>query len=204
MGVELVVRDVGVVDTVFLAHDDVPCADLGFRVRDSDDGRPLDGCLASIQVHGRSTIAKRLEAKAPVLSLLPDELPLRWRLDLDGYRPAAGDRTAFTVEEPRDGRLLRIAEVDLRRGWGEVFRVMSKPNNRPIQGAVVRLDGRVAGTTGSDGTVLADAPEKPVRVEIVYRDWSLSSPLDLRPAPMRREKRFVTAWLSPPGNRPGR
>src|SRR5262249_46585761 len=134
----------------------------------------------------------------PALARFPIGQPFRWRLDLEGYRTATGDEKAFAIEETQDGRTRRIAEVDLVRGWGEVFRVSSKSKGRPIAGATIVLDGRESGTTGGDGFVLVGAPERPDRVEVRYKDWVLAEPLDLRAAWIRRQKWFVNASLAPP------
>ena len=187
-------------EIVLLVQDDQANADFVFRVRDADDGAELDGVQVSFQHSGRGAAApwSRLGRGAPALARFPVGRPFRWRLDLPGYSTATGDEKAFAIEEQRGSRPVRIAEVSLRRGWGEVFRVISKSNQRPVAGAAIRLDGKIAGTTGPDGLLRVEAPAKPALVEIVYRDWALAAPLDLRAAWLRREKRFVTATLAPP------
>lgn len=188
-------------DATFLVQDDQPNADFVFRVRDADTGAELQGGEVSMQVRGGSPPWTRLRPDTPVLARFPTDRPFRWRLDLEGYRTATGDERAFTIEETKDGRTRRIAEVDLLRGWGEVFRVAAKAKNRPLAGATVVLDGKDAGTTGNDGFVLVTSPEKPARVDIRYKDWVLADPLDLRAPWMRRQKWFVNASLAPPAGR---
>ena len=209
---ELVVRDKGYLrwdpertvgsppsaEANFLVLDDQSNADFVFRARDADTGAELAGGLVSMQTRGGSPPWTRLRPDVPALARFPTDRPFRWRLDLEGYRTATGDEKAFTLEETKDGRPRRIAEVDLVRGWGEVFRVSAKARGRPIAGATVVLDGRDAGTTGTDGYVLVTAPEKPERVDIRYKDWVLADPLDLRAAWIRRQKWFVSASLAPP------
>jgi hypothetical protein len=181
----------------FVAHDDLAHAEFAFRARDSDSGAKLDGFYASIQVQGGAPSWKKLSSEAVALSLFPLERGFRWRMDLDGYRPALGDETSFSLEEVHEGREWRFAEVDLQRGWGEVFRVVGSVKNKPVSGATVRLDGRDAGTTGKDGMVTIDSPVRPRRVEVVFRDWKPTEPIDLRPPWWRREKRFVLVKLAP-------
>jgi hypothetical protein len=209
---EIVVRDKGYLrwdpdratvsppsaETSILVLDDQPNADFVFRVRDADSGAELTGGQVSLQVRGGSPPWTRLRPDAPVLARYPTDRPFRWRLDLEGYRTATGDEKAFTIEETKDGRTRRIAEIDLLRGWGEVFRVAAKARNRPIAGATIVLDGKDAGTTGNDGFVLVTSPEKPERVDVRYKDWVLADPLDLRAPWMRRQKWFVNASLAPP------
>ena len=185
-------------ETVFLVQDDQPNADFVFRVRDADDGTELQGAQVAFQMRGQGAPWTKLAPGTPALARYPVDRPFRWRLDLEGYRTAIGDEKAFSIEDERDGRARRLAEVDLRRGWGEVFRVVSNSRGRPLAGASVVLDGREAGTSGSDGLVVVSAPEKPARVEVRYKDWVLAEPLDLRAVWMRRLKGYVTASLAPP------
>ena len=212
---ELVVRDKGYLrwdpdravvpspstDAGFLVLDDQPNADFVFRVHDADTGAEVRGGEVSMQVRGGSPPWVRLRPDAPVLARFPIDRQFRWRLDVEGYRTATGDEKAFAIEETKDGRTRRIAEVAVLRGWGEVFRVAAKARNRPLAGATVVLDGKEAGTTGNDGLVLVTAPEKPERVDIRYKDWILADPLDLRAPWMRRQKWFVNAALAPPTGR---
>jgi hypothetical protein len=188
-------------ETRFLAHDDIAHAVFAFRARDADAGARLDGFFASIEVKGGPAWSRRLSFEDRALVRFPLERSFRWRLDQEGYRPAFGNEKAFAVEEMRGGRVWRFAEIDLKPGWGEVFKVVRRGNNKPIQGAKVLLDGREAGTTQGDGTVAVEARDRPGRVEVVYRDWRTSGPVDLRPPWRRREKRFVLLSMVPPAPR---
>jgi len=185
----------------FLVRDDLAHAEFAFRVRDSDGGGRLENFHASIQAAGGQPRWKRCRSEVPVLSRFPLERRFKWRVDREGFEPAIGDERAFSIEESREGRVWRFAEVDLRRGWGEVFRVVSRAKGKPIAGALVRLDGRDAGTTGADGTAKVFAPERPRTVEVVYRDWVPAESIDFRPVAWRREKRYVLVKLAVPASR---
>ena len=181
----------------FQVHDDLAHAEFAFRARDADTGVGLDA-FASWNVRGGASGSKRLASGERFLTRFPLERGFRWRLDRQGYRPAFGDEKAFAVEEPHDGALWRIAEIELEPGWGEVFRVVGRAKQKPIEGAKILLDGREAGTTSKDGTCTVSARERPRRVEIAYRDWRVVSSIDLRPAWRRKNRRFVEVQITPP------
>lgn len=178
-------------DVRFVVHDDLAHAEFVFRPRDAETGAALDASYAWWSVQGAASGSKEVRADDAFLARFPIDRSFRWRLDRAGYRPAFGDEKAFAVEDVRDGRIRRIAEVDLAPGWGEVFRVVRRGNQKPIAGAKILLDGREAGTTKRDGTCLVGARERPDKVDVAYRDWKVESPVDLRPAWRRKEKRFV-------------
>ncbi|MFN0006552.1 MAG: carboxypeptidase-like regulatory domain-containing protein [Planctomycetota bacterium] len=181
----------------FVVLDDVVHGDFSFRARDSETGENLDA-FAWWSVRGGSSGSKRVPYDRSFLARLPLERSFRWRLDRPGYRPSFGDEKAFAVEEWRDGKLRKIAEVDLEPGWGEVYRVVHRNGRKPIAGVKILLDGREAGTTKPDGTCRVEAREKPRSVAIEYRDWKVASPVDMRPAWKRREKRFVEIQAAQP------
>jgi len=181
----------------FVVHDDLAHAEFAFRARDGETGADLD-VFAWWNVRGGSSGSKRLPSGNSFLTRFPLERGFRWRLDRQGYRPAFGDERAFAVEEMRAGGLWKIAEVELTPGWGEVYRVVRRNNKKPIAGARILLDGREAGTTKPDGTCFVTAREKPRTVEIDYRGWRISSPVDMRPAWKRKEKRFVEIHVEQP------
>lgn len=174
----------------FVVHDDLAHADFAFRARDAQTGASLDA-FAWWNVRGGSSGSRRLPSGNSFLSRFPLERGFRWRLDRQGYSPEFGDEKAFAVEELRPTGLWKIAEIELEPGWGEVYRVIRRNNKKPIAGAKILLDGREAGKTKADGTCYVEAREKPRSVEIDYRDWKVSSPVDMRPAWKRKEKRFV-------------
>lgn len=191
----------------FLVHDDLAHADFAFRTRDAETGANLDAVFAWWNVRGGqggqggqggSTGSKKVPSGERFLTRFPLGRSIRWRLDRAGYRPAFGDEKAFAVEELHEGGVWRIAEVELAPGWGEVFRVVGRGQKKPIEGAKILLDGREAGTTNKDGRCTALARERPQRVEVVYRDWQIVSPVDLRPAWKRKDKRSVEIQVAPP------
>jgi len=79
--------------------------------------------------------------------------------------------------------------------------VVGRGKPKPIEGAKILLDGREAGTTNKNGTCTVLARERPKRVEVAYRDWRVVSPIDLRPAWRRKEKRFVEVQVAPPAKK---
>jgi hypothetical protein len=175
----------------FVVHDDLALAEFAFRARDADNGAKLDGVLAALDVKERRGVWRKLAYEAPVLERFPLELRFTWRLDLEGYRPAAGDEKVFSLEETRDGRVWKFAEVDLERGWQEALRILGGPKRKPLSGASVRLDGRDAGTSGNDGMVTVRSPERPRLIEVIYRDWKPTEPVALRPAGRRGDPEIV-------------
>lgn len=180
----------------FVVHDDLAHAEFVFRARDAETGADLDA-FAWWSVKGGSSGSKRQPSGKSFLTRFPLDRGFRWRLDRQGYRPAFGDEKAFAVEEVRAGGLWKIAEVDLAPGWGEVYRVVHRNNKKPIAGVKILLDGREAGKTKPDGTCFVTAREKPRSVEIDYRGWKISSPVDMRPSWKRKEKRFVQIEAAP-------
>jgi hypothetical protein len=96
-----------------------------------------------------------------------------WLVFVGGYVPCHGDETAFQPGEAGDGKPARSVEVPLVRGWGSRFHVVG-PDGEALAGARILLDGAEAGTTDSEGWVLASAPSEPDAIEVLYRDWTMS------------------------------
>ena len=185
----------------FRVHDDLAHADFAFLPRDRETGASLDAGFAWWSVEGGPGGSKRLGSGEKFLAKFPLDRSFHWRLDRRGYQPAFGDEKSFAIEEMHDGGVLKIAEVELAPGWGEVIRVVGRGKRKPIEGARILLDGREAGTTNRNGTCTVAAREKPKRVEIGYRDWVVASAIDLRPAWRRKEKRFVEIQVAPPARK---
>ena len=175
----------------FVLRDALVHARFAFRARDAETAADLGGVFASWSLSGGRIGSSRVRNDEPLLTGFPIDRGFRWRVDRTGYAPAFGDEKAFAVEERREGNLWRVAEIELRPGWGEVFRVIRRGNRKPISGAQILLDGMPAGKTKGDGTCFVTAKEKPRTVEIEYREWKVAAPPDLRPAWRRKEKRFV-------------
>lgn len=182
----------------FLVRDDVSLADFFVRVRDADNGAPITSF--HVTSSGSPGLAGAVWGNDEVrlIERFPLDRRFRWRVDRYDYRPAWGDEAEFSRVETRDGRVVRIADVALRPGWGDLFRVVQRGNNRPIEGATILLDGRPAGTTGKDGTAKVDAPRKPDRVEVTWKDWRVAGAIDLRPAWKRDDKQRILVRMAPP------
>jgi hypothetical protein len=185
-------------DANFLVHDDRTIADFVLRVRDTDNGSALERFFASMDLGNGRNIDRMRNGGETVLARFPLDRGFRWRVDHEGYRPETGDERDFSIQEIRDGKIVRIADVGLRPGWGDTFRVVRRGNNKPIEGAKILLDGREAGSTRADGTVAIHAPRKPEKVEVAWQDWRVVGGIDVRPAWRRDNKKQIVVQMAPP------
>lgn len=146
-------------DVEVWCRDRVDRVRLVFDVRDAETGEPIEG----FEVMGlRQTVSQRegvLMHAAPLASeAFPVDGRVEWSVFVSGHAPAFGDETAF---QP-DGAGAWVARVALRRGWGaRVVALGRDPTMRPLDGAVVEVDGAFVGQTGANGWLdleLAGAP----------------------------------------------
>ena len=185
-------------ETRFLVRDDLALAQFAFRVHDSDNGAALSGAAARMDVANGASFTRKIEGETVVLDRFPLERGFRWRIDMIGYVHAAGDEKAFSLLETRDGSSWRIADVALSPGWEDTYHVVGNARGKAIAGAVVRLDGRDAGTTDKNGTATVRSTHRPRSVEIVYRDWQPTAPIDLRSAAARGNPWGLLVRMAPP------
>lgn len=96
--------------------------------------------------------------------------PMRWAVAARGYATCYGDETAVKPEEGRS-----VVTARLSAGFGLELEVRG-PASAPIEGAEIRLDDKVAGTTDATGCLRVQASAPPHRVDVRYRDWTNSDP----------------------------
>lgn len=124
---------------------------------------------------------------------------LFWTLWAPGYRVAAGDGSAFDAGTQRDGRLVRVAEVRLMRGWGELVLARHAGGGAPLEGVEVLLDGVPAGSTDADGRLLVEAGTPPAHVELRREGFRLvrAHGLDVETGALEEGDVLIQAWLRP-------
>lgn len=177
-------------DLAFLVLDNTARADLVLRVRDVDGGADVERFRVWFEIGKKSGRSRDLDSGEVAISGFPYEQTLRWRVDKFGYQPVIGDAASFGLEESHDGRVQRIAEVALVRGWGELFCVTEGDGKRPIAGARIVLDGREAGITDELGLALVLANATPREVRVEHADWNVRGRIDLSPAVRRKYQYF--------------
>jgi len=183
----------------FVVHDGVNNAGIAFRVRDGDNGILLDDFRVTIGIRGGPSTIVSASSNQVLFHRVPLDRRVAWRIDKDEYQPAFGDDAAFLAESTQDGEHVRYADVVLDPGWGDMFRIESgRRDGPPIVGAHILLDGRDAGTSGSDGTLSASAKRKPTRVEFTYKDWIVAGTIDLSPPWARPDRRFIHVQMRAP------
>ena len=130
-----------------------------------------------------------------------DEQPVgrkfRWRVDRADYGFAAGDETAFALEEHRDGRIVRIAELDLAPGWSELVRAVRRDGRGVIEGVEVLADGVSVGKTDAAGQLKIVLREAPRRLDAKHEGFTLVGRPDLQSAWKRDQRRFLPLTMAP-------
>lgn len=127
---------------------------------DAVSGAPVAPFDLTWSVAGRGSGWLQKQSGTASLPASPDDARVQWSVQAAGYATQSGDETAFT-----DGAEAREAEVHLRTGWGTRL-VARGPDERPVAGVTVLLDGQEAGTTDAAGILDLWAPLAPRRVEL--------------------------------------
>jgi hypothetical protein len=174
-------------------------ANAGFVVRArSGDGEALGGLRVLFEFDKYPARLRVGTSDDILLKNVPLDTRLRWRLDRNGYQPKFGDQRAFDIEEHRPEGIVHVAELDLRRGWGEMYLFQQRGSRKPLEGVKVLFDGQAVATSGSDGFALALGPKRPRSVTLQYKDWRVANGTDLRPGTRRQNTRYLTVMLQPP------
>jgi len=181
---------------------------VGFAAHDARTGEAIDEVDVLLEVGGR-TIPEALEfdfGDAPWR--LPHDRAMRWWMGAEGYRPLAGDRSAFPARgDPR------IARVRLEPGYGlrillrdatsfletyhegdldEALAVWSAP---PVADVRVLADGVPVATSDARGLATVSLSTAPRRLELAAPGWRVfgENPLDGGRVP---DDTPVVVWLS--------
>jgi hypothetical protein len=184
-------------DLRILVRDDVATCDYALRARDRDNGLALERLHVWIEFRNGPARARRCSSDEVFEHGVPVEKRFLWRVDRAGYRSAHGDETSFALEEHRDGRAVRVLELDLTPGWGDVVRAVRRDGKTAIPGVEVLADGVPLGKTGKDGTLAIELRDPPSKLEARHPAWSLAGPPDLRPAWKRDDKRVLLLRMNP-------
>jgi hypothetical protein len=184
-------------DIRIVVNDDLATCDYAVRARDRDNGLTLDKVRLWIEFVDGPQRERRAGFGEIVERAVPLERRFKWRLDRPGYRSARGDETAFAIEEHVDGRIVRVMELDLAPGWGDVVRAVRRDGRGPIEGVEVLVDGRSVGKTAKDGTLKLALADPPTKIEAVHPKWALAGQADLRPAWRRDDRKYVLLRFNP-------
>ena len=161
--------------------DDEPPIDLGFNVIDAGTGGEID--LYRVAWHLPDGSVERTwlrEAGSPVaLRNVDGRLDVSWVLAAAGHQPAFGTLSDFTEVMTRpalhpESNEYRIATVKLNPGWGARI-LVTGPEDEPIPGARVFIEGELSGTTAADGSVTLLRDSQPSEVTVQYLDWVVAS-----------------------------
>jgi len=180
-------------DVEIWCRDRVDRVRLEFAAVDGDSGEPVEAFeVMSLrqtvtQAEGVLFHAGELQREA-----FPIDGRLDWSLFAPGYAPAFGDETSFVP----GGEGTWVARAVLRRGWGARVVVLARdPGMRPIEGAVVLVDGAFVGQTGERGwldVARATAPERlSVRWNELERDLAAPRAPDASAARRRGQMLLV-------------
>lgn len=180
-----------------LVYDDVATCDYAVRVRDRDNGLALDRLHVWFEFEGGPTRDRRTASNEPFERGVPVGRKFRWRVDRADYGFAAGDETAFALEEHRDGRIVRIAELDLAPGWSELVRAVRRDGRGVIEGVEVLADGVSVGKTDAAGQLKIVLREAPRRLDAKHEGFTLVGRPDLQSAWKRDQRRFLPLTMAP-------
>lgn len=179
-----------------LVYDDIATCDYAVRVRDRDNGLALERLHVWLEFEGGPTRDRRTVSNEIFERGVPVGRKFRWRVDRAGYGFAAGDESAFALEEHRDGRIVRVAELDLAPGWSELVRTVRR-DGRAIAGAEVFADGVSAGKTDDAGYLKLVLRDPPKRLEAKHADFTAQGRPDLQSAWKRDQRRFLPLTMAP-------
>ncbi|MEO0649142.1 MAG: carboxypeptidase regulatory-like domain-containing protein, partial [Planctomycetota bacterium] len=125
----------------------------------------LDSDLREVEgADGRKLVARRVPATSTASG------SVAW-LIADGFAAQAIELSAGTVIDT-EGTRLHV--VDLDPGWGKLL-VVKDPDEMPLEGVGVYLDGSHAGHTDSMGRLLLSGPAKPERIRFELDGYEIRS-----------------------------
>jgi hypothetical protein len=163
----------------YVLHDDVSSVRVSFQVADAETELPL--AIYEYQIacwRGAWFRTGTLAEGSCAMTDHPSAVPFRWAIHVEGYAPAFGEDDGLP-----DANGERTIAVRLERGWGARLYVMGPGQEKePLEGAQVSLDGVAAGTTDAHGTLVLFTEERPNRIGVTYKDWSIDDASDVDPA----------------------
>lgn len=156
-------------DLEFICEDDVATFDFAFRALDAGTAAAIEQTWSIVWLADPAS-DRRLDDhwETHVYEGVPEGVPLQWVLRAHGYRLARGDETAFVLENK-----LRIAQVRLTRGWGQIFKV-TNDEQQPIKGVELVVDGVSVGRSDARGLVSIDLDARPTKLEFLRESWHVS------------------------------
>lgn len=171
---------------VFKAHD-VPCVALAFRMREA--GTNVEVPQASVLVHllERNDGGRGVDAKNGVVAfrMIPADAAFEWHLEVKGFQAVFGTQEDFGQAERRDDQNVRTAEVELRRGWAERFRVVRRGDRAPLIGAEFLVDGRSVAMSDGGGFATIRLSAAPEIIAVQLDGWSVTEDSKLMLVPGR-------------------
>ncbi|MDZ4771906.1 MAG: carboxypeptidase-like regulatory domain-containing protein [Planctomycetota bacterium] len=171
-------------------------ADFAIEVRDADNGLPLNRAHLVLETIDGERM-RWIDSGDVVVWGYPEDKRLRWRLDKTGYPSRIGDAKSFEVTTIVEGRRRRTVEILVQPEWSEVVRVTHGKDEKPLENALVSIDGREAGKTDKTGQLRVSAREKPQSITAALAGWRLEGGVDLRAPAQRNWRRFLDVRMRP-------
>jgi RNA polymerase sigma-70 factor (ECF subfamily) len=172
-------------EVTFVYRDDGPMRGLVLRVFDDVTGKPIDTFRAVVLIDRYRLGIRRAAAFEPELrpryarfdepvARVPDDLPLAWVVEAEGYRSVQGNRDDLVLE---GGRL--VANVRLPLSWKTRLWIGTRDDTGravPLPGVCVRTSGgKLLGTSLGDGEVRLELLYDPGRLVVEHEGWSVAS-----------------------------
>jgi len=152
----------------FVVQDSGTRAEVRVRVVADEDGSELRAFRLNATVRGgpeRASVVLKTGATEAVLRAAPLGATLDLCVEMQGRQMLW--TSVLVAHEPEP------LELRLKPGWGAGFRVLG-PALEPLVGAVVFLDGEIAGVADAQGLVRATLPRVPRACRVEYQEWKLA------------------------------
>lgn len=149
----------------FVIGDDAPRRALRIAAVDAATGEALDDYRVYFHPRGGVEMLDAPGEDGAWSREVFDGARFDWRVHAAGYRAAAGTQVDFAG----DATLV----VRLERGFSAIVNLLSIESMSGLEGVEVFADGESVGWTASTGFLHLDLPERPDRVHVDPRLWTV-------------------------------
>ena len=153
----------------FVCHDETPTSNFALVAVDATSKTRIDQAWSMVWL-GDPMADRRLSASSEEYADVPAAGRLTWTLRAAGYQVAVGDESVFQELEGDN----KMAEIPLRRGWGQVFKVTTPEEAGPVEGVEIFVDGVLRGVTDRRGIAIVNLDQSPASVRLKLAGWKVT------------------------------